>query len=88
MFKVSIFNNIFDKSRILTTLLCIEERSPVLFQHILTYFIDTNYSYPCEYISELDYYSIDHDKVNIIYYSSNFCANKKENDNLVQPVYG
>lgn len=37
-------------------------RSPVLFEHVLSFAIDDTYKYPAEYYTELDFYDIKYDK--------------------------
>ena len=37
-------------------------RSPVLFEHVLSFAIDDNYKYPAEHYTELDFYDVEYDK--------------------------
>jgi hypothetical protein len=34
------------------------ERSPTLFEHVLSYVIDNNYAFPAEHFNELDFYDV------------------------------
>ena len=64
-------------------------RSPILFEHVISFLLDPTYLFPIEYAYELDYYGIRYDKDKL--YRQNitlFCGLDKKintvNDNIVQ----